>query len=350
MSVVGMVMPVYDQDPNYLVLSIDSVLQQTYQEFHLVIVIDGANKQTRDIVYQYKSEPRITIIDKPVNEGIAHALNTGFDYLFRLDEVEFLTWGSSDNIIYPDFFLKLHNKLKDSVPNVGLVYSCFDHIDGNGKLLYTKTEQDHFRKWQENKTLDDLLDFSFIGTSFMYKKAYAKRIGGYYLDPVQTYDYWLRLTEICDVVFVPEELMAYRFHSSLSLSKKIQEDKTKHRWWRDQYNLARHKARERRGLSYETTILFPVLTFSETTIEDIENLLDQRYHNYLLVIIDKTKQVTNKLKSLGINDPRITVIERAGGDNNLLNSIQAPKTLYKLVYTNQYNLSDVNCLSNIIRI
>lgn len=47
MKDVGMVMPVYNQNPHYLVLSLNSVLQQTYKDFHFVIVIDGANDETK---------------------------------------------------------------------------------------------------------------------------------------------------------------------------------------------------------------------------------------------------------------------------------------------------------------
>lgn len=346
---IGMVMPVYNQDPNYLVLALSSVVQQTYKDFHLVIVIDGANDETKNIVYHFKNDPRITIIEKPVNEGISKALNTGFDYLFTLDEVLFLTWGSSDNILYPHFMEKLHDKIKNSPPNVGLVFSCFDHIDADGKCTLTKEEQDYLGNWQQTQTINDLIDACFIGTSFMYKKSCAKQINGYYFEPVEDYEYWLRLTEICDIEYIPEELMAYRFHSPFSLSKKIHTDKRKHRWWRDQFNLARHMARERREIPYETTILFPVFTSDDKTIADIENLLEQLYQNYLLIFIDKTYQLKHRLKDLGINDPRITVIERSGPDHTLLNNIETPKTPYTIVYTKQYNFSDIYCLSNVIK-
>ncbi|PZD94747.1 hypothetical protein DNH61_17515 [Paenibacillus sambharensis] len=51
---VGMVMPVYNQDPLYLTLAMNSVLEQSYPHFHLAVVIDGANEQTRNQVYQYE--------------------------------------------------------------------------------------------------------------------------------------------------------------------------------------------------------------------------------------------------------------------------------------------------------
>ncbi|MFJ7470111.1 glycosyltransferase family 2 protein [Peribacillus frigoritolerans] len=349
MKDVGMVMPVYNQDSNYLILSLNSILQQTYKNFHLIIVIDGANDETKGIVYRYKNDSRITIIEKDTNEGISKALNTGFDYLNKIDEVQFLTWVSSDNILYPDFIKKLYDKIKYAPPEVGLVYSGFHEIDENGNRLHNKLQQEYFLNWQQNKTKNDILDICFIGASFMYKKRYAVQIEGYYFEPVEDYEYWLRLTEICDVEFVPEELMGYRFHSPLSLSKDIHTDKKKHRWWRDQFNLARHKARLRRKIPYETTILFPVFTIDHKTLEGIESLLEQLYHNYWLIIIDNTHEMKNTLKHLGINDHRITVIENSISDCNLLKHIATPETPCKLVYSKGFDFSDISNLSHLIQ-
>ncbi len=344
-----MVIPVYNQDPTYLKLSLNSVLNQTYNNFHLVIVIDGADEQTRNIVFQYEQDNRVKIIDKEVNEGISVALNTGFNYLFEIGEVQYLTWGSSDNVVYPNFIEKLRNRIKNAAPEVGVVYSCFHHIGVKGEKIHNEIQQNTLAKWQQNKTVRDLLDYSFIGTSFMYKKVYAKQIGGYYLDPVQTYDFWLRLTELCDIEFIPEALMAYRFESPLSLSRKIQTDIKKHRWWRDQYNLARHMARLRRGIPYETTILFPIRSISEGTIKEIESILEQQYHNYYLILIDKTRQIRSKLKILGIQDPRIRIIDKPMDQHEKLKNIKTPHTQYKLIYNKQLNFFNVHSLSNIIK-
>ncbi|MGG3574312.1 glycosyltransferase family 2 protein [Bacillus gobiensis] len=348
MNDVGMVMPVYNQDPHYLILALNSVLQQTYKKFHLVIVIDGANEETRNIIYSYQNDPRITIIEKPVNEGISKALNTGFDYLFTIDEVQYLTWGSSDNILYPDFIKKLRKKLINAPSNVGLVYSCFDHIDEHGNCKYSKSEQDGFREWQRNCKKEDMLDAGFIGTSFMYKKIYAQQTGGYYLEPVEDYEYWLRLSEICDIEFVAEDLMGYRYHSPLSLSRQIHTDDIKHRWWRDQFNSARDKARKRRGIPYETTFLFPVFTLDDKTFEDIENLLEQYYSHYLLIILDCTHQVRNKLINMGINDIRIKVIETSETELNLPYHMNTTTTAITLLYSKGYNLKDKSCLTKLI--
>jgi glycosyltransferase involved in cell wall biosynthesis len=342
MKDVGMVMPVYNQLPRYLRAAFLSILrQQTYEQFHLVIVIDGANEETKSVVYEFASDPRCTVIEKGKNEGISKALNTGFDYLFKVDEVKYVTWGSSDNLLYPDFFKKLRDKLVHSSSKVGLVYSAFDHIDENARLIYKKERQDKLREWQQTRTKNDLLESSFIGTSFMYKKKYAKQIAGFYLDPVQTYDFWLRLTEICEIAYIPEELMGYRLNSPLSLSKKIVNEKSKHRWWRDKFSLARHQARKRRKLPYETTIYFPVYTLDTGTIEEIETLLEQKYSAYWLVLIDTTKQLPAKLKELGIHDCRIIVTAPPGPN------LELPKTAYNMAYFS--DVTDMTRVMNTIK-
>nr|WP_245948230.1 hypothetical protein [Paenibacillus sambharensis] len=277
------------------------------------------------------------------------ALNTGFNFLMGVKEVHYLTWGSSDNVLYKDFFRKLRQALVHAAPSAGLAYSSFHHIDEHGNVIHSHAQQVEFRRWQRTRTVSDLMDSSFIGTSFMYKKRYARLLeGGYYLDPVQTYDYWLRLTEKCGITYIPEELMAYRFQSPTSLSRKIHLDKQKHRWWRSQYNLARHRARLRRKIPYETAILYPVYDNGPRTIEQIEQLLDQRYHSYLLYLVDKTHQVSGKLSELGICDPRIRIIPKSGPNETLLNDIGSRPGARRLILTNAHNLTSPDALARLL--
>ncbi|MEV5116518.1 glycosyltransferase [Peribacillus frigoritolerans] len=53
-------MPVYNQDPNYLREALLSILNQTYTNFHSVIVIDGADQPTRNVIYELiKNDPEL---------------------------------------------------------------------------------------------------------------------------------------------------------------------------------------------------------------------------------------------------------------------------------------------------
>lgn len=308
MKDVGIVMPVFKQDPNYLELAIKSILKQSYQNFHFVIVSDGAPSETIEVIKDLiDGDSRVNFVRKELNEGVAKTLNVGFSILMNIKEVKYFTWVSSDNIYYHTFIQKLRDALENAQPEVGLSYSSFRHIDQNGHFL-KEPQLEEFYQYQNQKK-EKLLDFCFIGTSFMYKKQIASKISGYRLEPVEDYDYWLRLTEYCEIIYIPEVLMEYRTNSPLSISAQLKNSIQQHRRWRYSFNLSRQEARNRRGIPFNLTVIYPIEQYSENIIEAVEILYEQTYSNFKVIVIDQTidKSAINVLKH--IEDPRVKFLE-----------------------------------------
>jgi len=301
---VGIVMPVYNQVPSYLRLALRSILRQTYRRYHFVIVIDGANKNIQRIIQQeVRRDPRVKILVNPSNMGVAKSLNRGFQPLMRLNQVKYLTWVSSDNYYYPNFIHRLRSVLHRGPDRIGLVYSSFRFIDSKGKPLHGLDYYKKFRQWQR-KSKEHLLDSCFVGASFMYKKKYAAQIDGYHLEPVEDYDYWLRLTEVCDMKYVPVPLMDYRSDSPKSISQTLKSP-DKHRHWRYAFQLAKYQARARRGVPLETTVIFPFQDASKETIQSFESILEGYYSNYRLMAIDLSSDGKASETLRNIPDPRL---------------------------------------------
>ncbi|MDR6224330.1 glycosyltransferase family 2 protein [Desmospora profundinema] len=304
---IGIVMPVYNQHPPYLQAALQSVIHQTYQRYQLVIVIDGADEKTvQTIREETAGDSRVTLLFHEKNKGVSQALNTGFTFLFPLPHIRYLTWISSDNVYYPRFLEALRAKLHAGPPQLGLVYSSFRHVDGEGKSMQTELDLVRFRKFQQ-KSKEELLDVCFIGVSFMYKKSYAQKIEGYHLEPVEDYEYWLRLTERCEIDYVPEELMDYRVNSAHSVSARLRKSKQQHRRWRYAFQIARQQARQRRNIPYETTVIFPVYDGIENKTDLMEALLEQYYSNYELLVVDLSSCTTGEHILKQIPDPRVTI-------------------------------------------
>jgi glycosyltransferase involved in cell wall biosynthesis len=72
---VSVIIPTYNR-AEYLGRSIQSVLNQTYQDFELIIVDDGSTDNTRDIVAQFHDK-RLNYIRHETNLGVAAARNSG---------------------------------------------------------------------------------------------------------------------------------------------------------------------------------------------------------------------------------------------------------------------------------
>src|SRR5690625_2576941 len=242
-SDVGIVMPVYRQDNQIFEEAIESIINQRYPYFHLVIVIDGITPNVDRISKEYASkDSRITVIRREDNRGTDVALNIGFDFLLKKTSIHYLTWVSSDNIYYPDFAGTLKERLENSPPHVGLAYSYFDLIDDNG-IQHKAT-----KSWNNrlNQPKEKLINEYFIGYAFMYKKVFAQKIEGYRFMPVEDYDYFLRLTEHCDITLAPQKLMAFRLNSPFSNSLQMKNSYEKNKKRNKRLRLVLKEARKRR--------------------------------------------------------------------------------------------------------
>ncbi|MCL6457500.1 MAG: glycosyltransferase [Gorillibacterium sp.] len=284
MADVGVVMPVYTQKPEFLRQALESILSQTLTDYRLVIVIDGDPAMEPLVKLSITDDHRVTLISNARNRGVAYTLNAGFEILFNDPDISYLTWVSSDNVYEPDFLEVLRATLVKGPQELGIAYSSFQSIDNEGKPLMDEDQLAIQRQYQ-SQPKEKLLDSSIIGVSFMYKLQVAKQVGGYGMEPVEDYDYWLRLSEHCEICYIPMELVNYRVNSTYSVSKQLLTSEN-HRKWRYTYHLARHQARTRRGILPILTVLFPVVEVGQKEIARIENLYEQTFSNYECKVLD----------------------------------------------------------------
>lgn len=104
MSVFSVVMPVYNVE-KYLHESIESVLNQTFKDFELIIVNDGSSDESLNIAKQFKEKDSRILILNQKNAGLSAARNAGIkrakgQYIYFLD---------SDDYLKNDFLEKMFN-------------------------------------------------------------------------------------------------------------------------------------------------------------------------------------------------------------------------------------------------
>ncbi len=195
---VSVVLPTYNQ-LHFLPRAIDSLLNQTFGDFELIIVNDGSTDGTKDYLNTL-ADPRITVKHQD-NARLPKALNAGF----RSARGELLTWVSSDNYCAPAFLETLVGAL-DSYPNAGMAYSGFAWVDENDQVINVIKDQD--------MSFHSLLAMNPGNASFMYRKKCQDKVGFY--DPkligAEDWDMWIRIVERFETVCVPETLYHYRIH------------------------------------------------------------------------------------------------------------------------------------------
>ena len=212
-----MLMSVYNGEM-YLREAIDSILNQTFTDFEFLIVNDGSTDGTAEILQSY-DDPRIKIVNNEQNIGLTKSLNKGLgmakgEYIARMD---------ADDVSMPERLEKEVTSL-DQNRNVGLVGTHYLMINENGKELHT------IKGWTESgKLTEKLLEGNPFGHgSVMFSAECIEKVGLYREEFkfAQDYDFWLRISDVCDVANISELLYKWRFNSkSISVTRKNQQDK-----------------------------------------------------------------------------------------------------------------------------
>lgn len=198
---ISVVMPVYNGG-KMLSDSIESVLNQTYDNIELIIVNDYSTDNTESIIDNYASkDSRVVKINNPRNLKLPATLNVGF----QRAEGEYWTWTSADNKYKPTAIATMA-EIMDNNTEVGFVYANFTAIDSNGNVLYER----------ELESSDSLQYGNCIGACFLYKKECAIKAGQYdiTLFLAEDYDYWIRLSRETKIHHINESLYYYRRHEN----------------------------------------------------------------------------------------------------------------------------------------
>lgn len=225
-GLISVVLPVFCGE-KYLKFAIESVLNQSYENFELIIVDDKSKDNSLKIAKQYaEKDKRIKIIKNEENLKLPASLNRGFSAA----KGEYYTWISHDNIMLPNFLAFMKAEL-DSDKSAAMVYANMRLIDSQGKILRGKGWYE-FPYFSGNVILPDTTDRlndvanNTIGAAFMYRACIAKFIGEYspLLFGIEDYDYWMRMNEVFLIRHTrfTEPIYMYRFHKN-SLTAKDEE-------------------------------------------------------------------------------------------------------------------------------
>ncbi|WP_236213264.1 glycosyltransferase [Metapseudomonas otitidis] len=227
-GLVSVVLPVYNQ-ADLIAESIDSVLNQTYQDFELIIINDGSTDGVEEIIKRYLGHPKVRYFAQ-ANQRLPKALSNGFDFA----RGEYRTWTSADNIMEPRMLELLVGKLRGE-PDVGMVYADYYAIDDRGNFLQDPSWRAHNRpdptsgeiRLPRSAKMLNIVQDNFIGPCFMYRGWIGLCLGDY--DPqlgVEDYDYWMRINSFFPVRHLGNDSLLYRYrvHDN-TLSAKAHEHK-----------------------------------------------------------------------------------------------------------------------------
>ncbi len=177
--VVSIIMPVYGVE-KYLSASINSVLNQTYKNFELILVDDKSLDNSPKICDDFaQKDDRIKVIHKPNNEGLGFARNTGLDFASG-DYVYFM---DSDDYIESQLLEKTINAFEENTEFVVFgINRVYEKKDGS----IDKTEH-LIPEMVESKTPNETAYiFAMLNTKKVFPFAWNKLYKKQFLDKCGT--------------------------------------------------------------------------------------------------------------------------------------------------------------------
>jgi glycosyltransferase involved in cell wall biosynthesis len=202
MPTVSVIIHTYNNE-KFIAETVESVMNQTYKDYAVIVVDDGSVDGTRDALIPYMQKIRYHYKE---NGGIASAKNAGIS----LSETEFIAFLDHDDLWVPDK-LQLQMEHFSENPQIGLVYAKYTSFR-DGKELRTKPENG-YSGW----IFKELLSKSFIQTSTVVVKRECLDTVGPYDETFSLgdeYDMFLRIARKFQCGFVDKGLTRYRVHDT----------------------------------------------------------------------------------------------------------------------------------------
>ncbi len=203
---ISIVMAVYNGS-DLLDQTLKSIGKQTYSNWELIIVDDGSNNSTVELIKKYmKKNSRIKLI-RQSNQGQTKALNTGLKQVSG----EFVARIDADDIMLPTRLDK-QVKFLNEHPEIGLVGSSVNYCDESNKHFFILTPPT-----THNELVSQLIRRNpFVHSSIMFRSKILDKVGLYNtrLKAAQDYDYWMRISQKFRVANIPEILVTIRKHDS----------------------------------------------------------------------------------------------------------------------------------------
>lgn len=236
---ISVIMAAYNSS-SYIGLAIESILNQTFHEFELLIVDDCSTDNTLEIANFYaERDSRIQVIKSECNSGASAARNMAV----QAAKYPWLAIMDSDDIAKPERLEKQINAVKDN-PQVVAWGTYAQHISPTGRVLSlvqqgVKTEAEFAELRRDGHVPFVIHPSALINKDILLKAGgYITQIETYSLAPAEDFELCDRIANYGPILVIPEPLLLYRVHSkSQSMEKFFWQKKVA------RYVVARHRAR-----------------------------------------------------------------------------------------------------------
>ena len=210
--IVSIIMPAYNAE-KFIREAIDSILNQTFRDFELLVLNDGSTDSTQTVVESY-DDARIQLINKE-NEGVAKTLNAGLQiargkYIWRHD---------ADDISLPR---KLEHQVSflENHPDIALCATQVAFMTEKGKVAWNKRQPKNDWLGEKNHRIVQFEDFNPFSPithgTVLFRHSILKSVPSYREAFItsEDIDMWLRMMEHAKLAVINECLSLHRLSSA----------------------------------------------------------------------------------------------------------------------------------------
>ena len=208
---VSIIIPTYNRR-DFLREAIRSVLEQSFRDFELIVVDDGSDDGTREMIQ--REFPGLLTYLYQENQGVSRARNRGL----KLAQGEFVAFLDSDDLWLPR---KLERQMAfmQSQPKAQICYTDEIWIRRGVRVNPKKKKHAKYSGWIYPRCLPLCI---ISPSSALMRRGLLEEVGGFdeELPVCEDYDLWLRISARHPIHFLPEKLIVKRGGHQDQLSRR----------------------------------------------------------------------------------------------------------------------------------
>lgn len=207
---ISVIVPVYEQ-PDLLRSALESVVDQTYDDWEAVVVDDASTADHERVVEEF--DERIRLVTHETNRGASAARNTGIDHA----EGEYVAFLDADDAWAETKLERQLSVFERGSDRLGLVYTGFVQYetDGSEWVRHPAARGDIYVQELERDRVHPT-------STVMVRRDVLDEVGGFdtTLPSRQDYDLWIRVTERYEVDYV-DDVLVHKTEREDSISKNF---------------------------------------------------------------------------------------------------------------------------------
>ena len=207
MPTISVIVPVYKVEP-YLRRCVDSILDQTYSDFELILVDDGSPDNCGAICDEYAQKDSRVVVIHQENGGLSAARNAGIDWAFANSDSRWLSFIDSDDWIHPQYLERLLDAAEKK--DLPVSVTSFQRVSSETDVTIQDLMTANPEIWETEELFCKKNVEATIACAKLYRKELFRDlrypVGRIHEDEFLTYQI---LFQTKQVVFLPEPMYWY---------------------------------------------------------------------------------------------------------------------------------------------